>query len=340
MKLREITPDDVGAVQALIESDPGYTEWITGYPPGEADAQSLLMMRPDGLAEEQKVVLGVFDDQELTAVVDLLRGYPNERTAFIGLLEVHKNHQGRGTGAAAYRAMERYVEQTWPEVMTLRLAVVDTNAEEARGFWEKQGFEATGEAKPYVYDKLESTARLYEKQLSWSHLNLEVRESGIAGRGLFAKGPIKQGEIVSRLAGHKVTTARLNELLKTPPVDTITLDDDEHLVLPNDPRPTIAYGNHSCDPNLWWIDAVTLEARRDINTGDEITSDYGTSRYGFRDGVQLRLTALPSCGHRRGLEARGAPGPVRRSLDPRAVTKAARELMRATRRSVAARSLR
>ena len=233
--LTEITPDEVGAVQELIESDPGYTERITGYPPGAADAQSLLMMRPDGLAEEQKVVLGFFEDQELIAVVDLLRGYPNERTAFIGLLEVHKKHQGRGAGAAAYRAVERYVEQTWPEIMTLRLAVVDTNAEQAKGFWEKQGFEATGEAKPYVYDKLDSTARLYEKQLSWSHQNLEIRESGIAGQGLFAKGPIKQGEIVSRLAGRKVNTAQLNELLKTPPVDSITLDDDEHLVLPTIP---------------------------------------------------------------------------------------------------------
>jgi SET domain-containing protein len=94
---------------------------------------------------------------------------------------------------------------------------------------------------------------------------------------LFAKAPIKQGEIVSRLAGRKVTTAELTELLKNPPVDTITVDDDEHLILPNDPRPIIAYGNHSCDPNLWWIDAVTLEARRDIAPGEEITSDYGTS---------------------------------------------------------------
>ncbi|WP_272952579.1 SET domain-containing protein-lysine N-methyltransferase [Kribbella amoyensis] len=39
----------------------------------------------------------------------------------------------------------------------------------------------------------------------------------------------------------------------------------------------MAYGNHSCDPNTWWVDAVTLTARRDIATGEEITSDYGTS---------------------------------------------------------------
>jgi ribosomal protein S18 acetylase RimI-like enzyme len=275
--LREITPGEVDALQELIESDSGYTERITGYPPGRADAQSVLMMRPDGLPEESKKVLGFWDGEQLVAVVDLLRGYPNESTAFIGLLEVHGRHQGRGAGATAYRATQAYVGREWPEVRTLRLAVVDTNAEQAQGFWEKQGFEQTGEAKPYKYDKLESVARLYEKQLCWGHPYLQVKESGIAGQGLFAREPIREGEVISVLAGRKVSTAELRALLEHPPVDTITLDDDEHLVLPNDPRPVIAYGNHSCDPNTWWTDAVTLQARRDIGEGDEITSDYGTS---------------------------------------------------------------
>jgi uncharacterized protein len=37
------------------------------------------------------------------------------------------------------------------------------------------------------------------------------------------------------------------------------------------------YGNHGCDPNLWWIDAYTQAARRDIATGEELTNDYATS---------------------------------------------------------------
>jgi ribosomal protein S18 acetylase RimI-like enzyme len=164
MELRVITPDDVDALQELIESDPAYTERITGYPPGASDAQSLLMMRPEELAEDAKVVLGAFDGPELVAVVDLLRGYPNEHTAFIGLLEVHAKHQGRGVGGTTYGMVQKYVEGGWPEVRTMRLAVVDTNAQVA-GFWQRQGFEATGGARPYRYDKLQSTARLYEKQL-------------------------------------------------------------------------------------------------------------------------------------------------------------------------------
>jgi RimJ/RimL family protein N-acetyltransferase len=164
VELREIKPDDVDAVQELIESDPGYTERITGYPPGSSDAQSLLMMRPDNLPENSKVVLGAWAAGELVAVVDLLRGYPNDRTAFIGLLEVHGRHQRQGLGAASYGLTEQYVANAWPEIEKLRLAVVDTNAEAAR-FWMVMGFEPTGEAKPYRYDKLESVARLYEKRL-------------------------------------------------------------------------------------------------------------------------------------------------------------------------------
>jgi ribosomal protein S18 acetylase RimI-like enzyme len=166
MELRPITPADVDALQELIESDPGYTERITGYPPGASDAQSLLMMRPEDLPEDSKVVLGAFQADRLVAVVDLLKGFPNDHTAFIGLLEVHASHQGRGYGRATYGLVQQYVETTWPEIRTMRLAVVDTNAQVAAGFWQRQGFGPTGEARPYRYDKLESTARLYEKQLA------------------------------------------------------------------------------------------------------------------------------------------------------------------------------
>jgi len=162
--LRPITPDDVEALQDLIESDPGYTERVTGYPPGPADAQSLLMMRPENLPEES-IVLGAFTDNRLVAVVDLLRGFPREQTAHIGLLEVHWNHQGVGHGRATYQLVEQYVETTWPEIETMRLAIVDTNAHVATGFWKRQGFEPTGEERPYRYDKLESTVRIYEKPL-------------------------------------------------------------------------------------------------------------------------------------------------------------------------------
>jgi hypothetical protein len=114
------------------------------------------------------------------------------------------------------------------------------------------------------------------------HPDAEVRPSPIAGRGLFARRPIPAGTVVSRLGGRLVTTADLHELFETaaqdparPYVDTITVDADRHLVLP--PRRPNGYGNHSCDPNLWWVGRYDLAARRDIAAGEELTNDYATS---------------------------------------------------------------
>ncbi len=32
--------------------------------------------------------------------------------------------------------------------------------------------------------------------------------------------------------------------------------------------------NHSCDPNVWMIDEVTLVTRRLVDAGEELTADY------------------------------------------------------------------
>jgi RimJ/RimL family protein N-acetyltransferase len=164
LTLRELGAGDEDELQALLESDPDYTVRVTGYPPGPSDALSLLMVRPESVPESHKVVLGVFDGAELVAVVDLLRGYPEPSCVFIGLLLVHGARQGSGVGAAAMAAVERYAAQ-WPEARRFRLAVVDTNAA-VLGFWRRIGFEPTGEARPYRYDYLESTTRLYERAIT------------------------------------------------------------------------------------------------------------------------------------------------------------------------------
>jgi len=116
----------------------------------------------------------------------------------------------------------------------------------------------------------------------WLHPDVEVRPSLISGRGLFAMAPITAGTVVSRLGGGLVSGAVLRELFAAaarnpghPYIDCITVDTDLHLVLP--PRQPNGYGNHSCDPNLWWVSAYQLAARRLVNSGDELTNDYATS---------------------------------------------------------------
>ena len=116
----------------------------------------------------------------------------------------------------------------------------------------------------------------------WLHADLEVAPSPIAHLGLFARAAIPAGTVVSRLGGRLVSGAQLDALFADaaqrpdqPYIDTISVGEDLHLVLP--PRQLNHFGNHSCDPNLWWVDAYTLAARRPITAGEEVTSDYGTS---------------------------------------------------------------
>jgi hypothetical protein len=114
----------------------------------------------------------------------------------------------------------------------------------------------------------------------WLHPDVQVRDSAIAGRGLFAVAAVARDTVVSRLGGELVPGARLRELIAAAErrrayVDTITVGPDTHLVLP--PRRPNGYGNHGCDPNLWWVGAYELAARRDIAPGEELTNDYATS---------------------------------------------------------------
>jgi uncharacterized protein len=116
----------------------------------------------------------------------------------------------------------------------------------------------------------------------WLHPDVEVRSSLIAGDGLFARAPIPAGTLVSRLGGRLVSWPELRDMFRQaaqqpdhPYINSITVTSTLHLVLP--PGRANGKGNHSCDPNLWWVDTYTLAARRDIDLDEELTNDYATS---------------------------------------------------------------
>ncbi len=159
--LRSFDADEEAVLQALLESDSGYTERVTGLPPGPSDALSLLLGRPEALSEDDKLVLGAWDGDQLVGVVDLLLRYPDEQTVFIGLLLVHGQRQGEGLGRAVLTAVERWAG-SWGWARRMRLAVVRTNSG-VSGFWEHLGYAPTGEVRPYRYAGLESESVLYDK---------------------------------------------------------------------------------------------------------------------------------------------------------------------------------
>jgi uncharacterized protein len=113
-------------------------------------------------------------------------------------------------------------------------------------------------------------------QTPWIHPATEVLHSNISGKGIFITKNIRKNEIVLVCGGqlfhnHEIQSgkARLQSLTG--------FAEGVYLGAPfNAPEGMDEYLNHSCNPNLWLKDEVTLVACRAISAGEELTVDYAT----------------------------------------------------------------
>ncbi len=112
---------------------------------------------------------------------------------------------------------------------------------------------------------------------SWVDERLQVRPSLIAGQGIFAVSAIKTGEALMIWGGVVIPIASYNDD-DFHPESIVQITDDAYLGRPIGDAEESAddYLNHSCDPNAWLTDEVTVVARRDIQAGEEITVDCAT----------------------------------------------------------------
>src|SRR5712691_6460741 len=101
----------------------------------------------------------------------------------------------------------------------------------------------------------------------WQDPRLEVRPSLIHGKGLIAVRPIKRGEVVIIFGG---TLFSKEDIAAGKANNRTLMQVDEESWLGNraeEPLSEDYFINHSCDPNLWMQDEVTLAARRRITAG-------------------------------------------------------------------------
>ncbi len=107
---------------------------------------------------------------------------------------------------------------------------------------------------------------------------VELRSSGIGGKGLFAREPIAKGELTvdySTGPGTYLTTSEADRLYDQGNDYMLQVDDDRFFVATNESELEDAdYVNHSCDPTCGIQGAVRIVALREIGKGEEITIDY------------------------------------------------------------------
>lgn len=137
------TPGDLLEVQRLLELAPDYADAIQGAPFGPLEATRTFEGLPPGVDPSAKTVFGVYSDDELVGVIDLVDGFPVPTTAMLGLLLV----------ASTHRTCDR-----------IRIGVVGANAQ-ALVFWEAVGYSATGELRPHEQGTVRSEVVVMEKRI-------------------------------------------------------------------------------------------------------------------------------------------------------------------------------
>lgn len=100
--------------------------------------------------------------------------------------------------------------------------------------------------------------------------DIEVREAGPKGLGVFARRGFARGEFIFR--------RRHGRVVRNDQIETLSLEEQRHLCELDPERSAVilspgCYLNHSCEPNAM-RSGVRVFARRNIARGDEITIDY------------------------------------------------------------------
>ncbi|MGE5258362.1 MAG: SET domain-containing protein [Hyphomicrobiales bacterium] len=114
------------------------------------------------------------------------------------------------------------------------------------------------------------------KASSYRSIKTEIRISDTEGRGLFAKEPIRKGEIVSVRGGH-IITRQMEKEIKRPDGYWGYPIADEFVLAPlntQEVESVMMFLNHSCEPNVGILGQVIFVAMRDIDSGEELTIDY------------------------------------------------------------------
>lgn len=155
--------DNKAAVQALHERAADYVHRVWGQPPDPASGQEFFERLPPGCSREHKHTFGVFDRERMVGCIDLVRGWPDEATAVIGLLLLEPAVRGRGVGRLAFDAIETQA-RAWPEIRWLRAVVLESN-DVARPFWEHLGFRPNGQTRPHEAGTVKTTAIVFMKAL-------------------------------------------------------------------------------------------------------------------------------------------------------------------------------
>lgn len=135
-RVRTLSEADIEKIYQLCLSNPLYYQHC---PPAVTKQHILEDMTnlPPGKTSQDKLYLGYFVEDKLVAVMDLIIGFPEDKTAFIGFFMVDKEQQGQGVGTDIIAELSGALYRTG--FYQIQLAYAADNPQ-SRAFWQKNYF--------------------------------------------------------------------------------------------------------------------------------------------------------------------------------------------------------
>ena len=157
----ERTAEQMIALQRLFAAAPDYCKRVIGHVPDVDEMRAAAL--PSGKTPQDDYFFGIYLNAQMIGCADVLRGYPDEKTAFLGLLLISEPYQNTGFGARACAELEK-IALSWPEISVIRGSVVQSN-DIVIPFWKRMGAVDTGIQRPSSTADSASESIIFEKKL-------------------------------------------------------------------------------------------------------------------------------------------------------------------------------
>lgn len=139
-QVRQIQETDVSEVYELCKENPIYYQHC-GYEVSIDDIKSEMLLLPPGKRPEDKYYIGFYGKTGLAAVMDLIDGYPDQDTVYIGFFMMNQKLQGAGIGTNIITELLKSFRAIG--FSKVKLGYVKSNLQSEK-FWLKNHFMKTG----------------------------------------------------------------------------------------------------------------------------------------------------------------------------------------------------
>lgn len=135
-----LTESQLEDIYALCQGNPSYYAHMKS-PVTYDSIRNDMTALPPGKDASDKYFVGFYDGDRLIAIMDLIDGYPDAETAYIGLFMTAADVQGRGVGTQIVSGVLQYMK--YLGFTSAKLGYVKDNRQ-SEHFWYKNNFAPYG----------------------------------------------------------------------------------------------------------------------------------------------------------------------------------------------------